>query len=60
MSFLPSRAAAKSVQILNQTLKERKQNEAVLFFSPAMTAFVEATAGMIRFTTPEKITFIKI
>lgn len=24
------------------------------FSSPAMTAFVEATAGMIRFTTPEK------
>lgn len=36
--------------------KEKKRKSSIGHCtSPAMTAFVEATAGMIRFTTPEKI-----
>lgn len=40
-------------------IKAKTKTEKIYFVLPAMTAFVEATAGIIRFTTPEKIRKIK-
>lgn len=46
------------IQILSQISKQKVKLK-IFFALPAMTAFVEATAGIIRFTTPEKIHEIK-